>query len=477
MSVQQTEYDHSDHIIRTTSQWGVRAIAYWPIPRGVLCIELTPLGETKIKIGEGDKFYSQLPYVGGDDDLSNYYTKSEIDNIINNLNYMSIASVEIYPDAYHLPVNGNRLGDLRFVNNPNSEYPFEYIWNGEKWIPIVGIVDIDLSEYAKKSEVNPRLDALESEAHTHANKSILDNTTASYTTQEQSKLALLHNYDDTIVRSRIASLESTAHVHTNKSILDQTTASYTIEEKTKLAELENSEVFIGTDGSSAGKSGLVPAPSVLDVNKYLASDGTWKTVQGGGGGIEYVAGDGISIDQGSPTTELSSLQWVQGSINAIGQDDDTILSVVRSPLINCGLTEQINISALSIHDQELIWKLCFYDSNNQFILLSSSWSTFSDTVNKPQGASKLKILLTLDKTTIIDETIIQSCEISYPVEINKYVITNTGVTHIEMTDTNTICAIENNETKNIVSFGSDFEVVNGEVTIPDYNRLIINVEE
>ena len=125
----------------------------------------------------------------------------------------------------------------------------------------------------------------------------------------------------------------------------------------------------------------------------------------------------------------------------------------------------------------MIWKLCFYDSNNQFILLSSSWNTFSDTVNKPQGASKLKILLTLDKTTVIDETIIQSCEISYPVEINKYVITNTGVTHIEMTDTNTICAIENNETKNIVSFGSDFEVVNGEVTIPDYNRLIINVEE
>ena len=41
--------------------------------------------------------------------------------------------------------------------------------------------------------------------------------------------------------------------------------------------------FVGTDGLVAGAAGLVPAPAVADDNKYLKSDGTWATVQGGGG--------------------------------------------------------------------------------------------------------------------------------------------------------------------------------------------------
>lgn len=49
--------------------------------------------------------------------------------------------------------------------------------------------------------------------------------------------------------------------------------------------------FTGTDGQSAGTHGLVPAPTTSDVNKYLKSDGTWATVQGGGGvdGTFYIS--------------------------------------------------------------------------------------------------------------------------------------------------------------------------------------------
>lgn len=39
-------------------------------------------------------------------------------------------------------------------------------------------------------------------------------------------------------------------------------------------------VFTGTDGSSAGSTGLVPAPTTTDVDKYLKGDGTWGTVSG-----------------------------------------------------------------------------------------------------------------------------------------------------------------------------------------------------
>lgn len=50
--------------------------------------------------------------------------------------------------------------------------------------------------------------------------------------------------------------------------------------------------FTGTDGTSAGASGLVPAPATTDAGKFLKADGTWDTA---GGGSSYTAGDGIDI--------------------------------------------------------------------------------------------------------------------------------------------------------------------------------------
>lgn len=59
--------------------------------------------------------------------------------------------------------------------------------------------------------------------------------------------------------------------------------------------------FTGTDGQSAGTHGLVPAPTTSDVDKYLKSDGTWATVQGGGASVTlYYLNDGPdSIAEGT----------------------------------------------------------------------------------------------------------------------------------------------------------------------------------
>ena len=43
--------------------------------------------------------------------------------------------------------------------------------------------------------------------------------------------------------------------------------------------------FTGTDGTVAGASGLVPAPSASDANKVLKSDGTWANIGGGGANL------------------------------------------------------------------------------------------------------------------------------------------------------------------------------------------------
>lgn len=51
--------------------------------------------------------------------------------------------------------------------------------------------------------------------------------------------------------------------------------------------------FTGTDGAAAGTSGLVPAPATTDAGKFLKADGTWETVQAGGGATIFYIGGGL----------------------------------------------------------------------------------------------------------------------------------------------------------------------------------------
>ena len=51
--------------------------------------------------------------------------------------------------------------------------------------------------------------------------------------------------------------------------------------------------FTGTDGTAAGTSGLVPAPATTDAGKFLKADGTWGTVQAGGGATIFYTDGGL----------------------------------------------------------------------------------------------------------------------------------------------------------------------------------------
>jgi len=58
--------------------------------------------------------------------------------------------------------------------------------------------------------------------------------------------------------------------------------------------------FVGTDGTSAGTAGLVPAPATTDAGKFLKADGTWDTAGGGGSATLYNTIIGQNTD-GAPT--------------------------------------------------------------------------------------------------------------------------------------------------------------------------------
>lgn len=234
----------TEHIVKTTKQWAERAMEYYVIPRGCLCVELTTDKKIKLKVGEGNKFYKQLPYVHEPTDLSPYYTKNEILQIIRSIEKMTIKSVTVYDDISDLPSINNEIGDVRFVKRTDNDDPDTYVWVG-KWrmvgAPYFDITKIDFVNHEELTQVDTRVQFLENNYHNHYNKDILDLITQPYTVQDKAKLDSLFNYDDTLIKQDIANVENKLHNHDNKTILDgiTKTALWSSEDRAKFKDLKN----------------------------------------------------------------------------------------------------------------------------------------------------------------------------------------------------------------------------------------------
>lgn len=70
--------------------------------------------------------------------------------------------------------------------------------------------------------------------------------------------------------------------------------------------------FVGTDGTSTGVSGLVPAPATTDAGKFLKADGTWDDA--GGSSVNVVQ------DSGTSTTDVMSQRAVSRLIFRSGDE-------------------------------------------------------------------------------------------------------------------------------------------------------------
>lgn len=90
--------------------------------------------------------------------------------------------------------------------------------------------------------------------------------------------------------------------------------------------------FVGTDGLVAGTAGLVPAPAVADDNKYLKSDGTWATVQGGGATVtefylDSYPGNATHVYKDSSLQTLATASDINnalddGPVRLVNDDDE-----------------------------------------------------------------------------------------------------------------------------------------------------------
>lgn len=102
----------------------------------------------------------------------------------------------------------------------------------------------------------------------------------------------------------ISATDTTYTAGTNVSISDQNVISAT--DTTYSA-------FTGTDGTSAGAAGLVPAPATTDAGKFLKADGTWDTA-GGGGGPTVVQTTGTSTTDVMSQNAVTSMVFADPSM-------------------------------------------------------------------------------------------------------------------------------------------------------------------
>lgn len=143
-------------------------------------------------------------------------------------------------------------------------------------------------------------------------------------------------YDDTVVKRRLTNLESLTgrlgtSIEEKQDILTAGT-NITISNNTISATDTTYSAFVGATTTNHGEAGLVPAPAAGNSDRYLCSDGTWKTVQGGGGAsalddLTDVVIDSQTLADGDVLKYNSTTQQWENGVGGGGGSTVTITPV------------------------------------------------------------------------------------------------------------------------------------------------------
>ena len=180
-------------------------------------------------------------------DLSNYYTKSEVDNLIDTIPKFDIEVVQ------NLPVSNISPTTIYLVpsQSESSDIYKEYIYVNNNW-ELLGIQKADLSNYYNKTEVDNLLDTKVDKV---TGKGL---STEDYTSEEKTKLS---------------GIEAQA----NKTVVVQTTGSSTTDVMsqnivtTELNSKATTALYTGTLTSS-GWTSAAPYTQTVNVSGILATD-------------------------------------------------------------------------------------------------------------------------------------------------------------------------------------------------------------
>ncbi len=180
-------------------------------------------------------------------DLSNYYTKSEVDNLIDTITKFDIKVVQTLPSSDISPTTVYLVPS----NSESSDIYKEYIYVNNNW-ELLGIQKSDLSNYYNKTEINNLLDTKIDKV---TGKGL---STEDYTTAEKTKLAGIESEaNKTVVVQTIGS--STTDVMSQNAV------------STQLDSKATTALYTGTLLSS-GWSSSAPYTQTLSIQGILSTD-------------------------------------------------------------------------------------------------------------------------------------------------------------------------------------------------------------
>lgn len=111
-------------------------------------------------------------------------------------------------------------------------------------------------------------------------------------------------------------------------------------------------VMTGATASTAGTSGLVPAPAAGDEGKFLAGDGTWQTVQGGGSGATIFYTDQDLETVTTPKTYFTLYKDVSLTTAATAQE--VCDAIVSGPVIFFQTTIPMEYAVICVYNDDVI---------------------------------------------------------------------------------------------------------------------------
>lgn len=213
-------------------------------------------------------------------DLSNYYTKSEVDNLVSTIPKFDIKVVQTLPSSNISPTTVYLVPS----DSESSDVYKEYIYVNTNW-ELLGIQKTDLSNYYNKTEINNLLSAKvnSSDLSTVAtsgsyndlsNKPTIPTKTSDLTNDSNfiSSSDLSNNYYNKTQTDNL--LDTKVDKVTGKGL---STEDYTTAEKTKLAGIESEAnktvvALYNTTLSSSGWSSSVPYTQTVSIQGILATD-------------------------------------------------------------------------------------------------------------------------------------------------------------------------------------------------------------
>lgn len=194
------------------------------------------------------------------DNLTNYYkkndtyTKTEINNLIGGVSTMNVSVVST------LPSTGNAT-TIYLVSKATSQTQNvydEYLYVNSKWEKI-GDTQIDLSGYALSSDIPTKTSQL---------------TNNSNFVSDGSYVHTDNNFTNTY-KTNIDSNTSARHTHTNKTVLDNTTASYTTAKDTKLSGIETGAEVNVIESVKVNGTALTPSSKSVNIEVPTAVTKIW----------------------------------------------------------------------------------------------------------------------------------------------------------------------------------------------------------